>query len=202
MSGDDDEDDGGAAAAAASSNSVGVTEQQKEWLNTMTQLLAVKPKVRQQCPSGAWRTFCFRLVRSPHFDHVILLVILFNTMLMALDGYGLKTWQADLLAALNNTCTLIFLTEAVTKIAAYGFPGYLAEAWNVFDFCIVLLSLVDLLITYAAAGLDTNPTLVRILRMLRITRVLRTFRVIKWGTQPASPPASQRQPAGHSPPAA
>lgn len=178
---DDDQSNGSEAPTRSRRvvSTVGVTERQAEWLETMAQLVSSQPKPRQQCPEGECRGACFKLVKHPSFDHLILVVILFNTMLMALDGYGLNPWQSFVLLVLNNVCSTIFLGECVIKIIAFTFSGYLSEAWNVFDFSVVMLTIVDFLVTYVAADLDTNPTLMRVLRMLRITRILRTFRVIK-----------------------
>ena len=39
-------------------------------------------------------------------------IILFNTMLMALDGYGIPPAEEHVLTALNSLCTVIFIIEA------------------------------------------------------------------------------------------
>ena len=79
--------------------------------------------------------------------------------------------------------------EAVAKIAALGLVMYLSDGWNVFDFVVVLLSIVDWVATAAAmvaGGAGANPTLIRALRLVRIVRVLRTFRLLKSARSPLS----------------
>ena len=104
----------------------------------MAQFLAVRPRVRMECPSGACRSWCFRLVKHPTFDHAILVAILLNTSIMALDGYGIGAREAAILDVLNMTCTAIFVLECLAKIAAFSVCGYLKDSWHVFDFIIVL----------------------------------------------------------------
>ena len=93
----------------------------------------------------------------------------------------LPSWLRRLTALnqLNQLCTAIFIFEAAAKIAAYGLVLYLGEAWNVFDFVVVVLSIVDWLATAAAmvSGDEAaNPTFLRALRLVRVVRVLRTQR--------------------------
>ena len=110
----------------------------------------------------------------------MLVVIVFNTCLMALDGYGLSKAQEDLLGALTLGCTVLFIFEAVVKILGLGPKLYFSSAWNLFDFGIVLLAIVELLLTWVATtGAEANPTAIRALRMARLVRVLRTLRVVR-----------------------
>jgi len=71
--------------------------------------------------------------------------------------------------------------EAAAKLIAYGVAGYFREAWHVFDFSVVLLTLAEWALDLLAfeLGGSTNPTLVRVLRIVRVTRVLRTLRAVR-----------------------
>ena len=106
-------------------------------------------------------------------------IILFNTVLMALDGYGISAGASALLGQLNLVCTVLFTVEAAIKILAFGFKEYLQVGWNVFDFTIVTLSLLDELLESVAEALGINPTLLRALRTLRVSRILRTVKSAK-----------------------
>jgi len=156
-----------------------VSEAQKRWGDTMGQLLTLRPVQRLPCPPDPIGSRCWRIAKSRHFDAYILCVILLNTLLMGLDGYGIPPVESAVLDALNNVCTAVFIAEAAIKIYAFSFRLYLKDAWNVFDFSIVLISIIDWGVTVAATSLGTNPTLMRVLRMVRVARVLRTLRVVK-----------------------
>ena len=67
--------------------------------------------------------------------------------------------------------TVIFTVEAVIKITAYGPVTYAKNLWNDFDFIIVVISLVELLIEVAGAAGGTNGL-----------SVLRTLRLVSFGS--------------------
>ena len=56
-------------------------------------MLELKPIRRVPCPKAAWRASCYRLAKHKKFDAYILCVILLNTLLMALDGYGIPSFE-------------------------------------------------------------------------------------------------------------
>ena len=153
-------------------------EKQQQWAATFELMLQIGPQRSPPCPSQPWRAACWRLVRSPRFDQAVLLVILFNTLLMGMDGYHIPAGEQAALRALNLLCTLVFIAEAGLKIAALSLFGYLADGWNAFDFAVVCVSLVDLsaalLLSPGSGGLQAM-----LLRILRLTRILRTMRAIK-----------------------
>ena len=76
-----------------------------------------------------------------------------------------------ILERIDYVFTGIFCVEALIKIITVGFlfnhkDSYLLNAWNVLDFCIVVLSLVSLTI-------DAKLSVVKVLRTARIIRPLR-----------------------------
>ena len=157
-------------------------DSQQQWAATFELMLQVGPKRVPPCPASEWRAWCWRQCvgeNAPKLDTFILLVIVFNTVLMGMDGYGISESVATTLRILNFVCTLIFVVEAAIKIAAHEIEGYFADGWNIFDFIVVAISLVDLLsivLLRDTAHGGVQPTL---LRILRIARILRTMRAIK-----------------------
>ena len=80
----------------------------------------------------------------------------------------------------NHACTLVFLIEALLKIAAFTFAGYIRDRWHQYDFAIVLLSSVDWALSLAELSFAANPTFIRIFRIVRVFRVLRALRILKF----------------------
>ena len=139
--------------------------------------VALKPRRHKGEPADACRAWCFRLSQHKRFDHAMLGVIVANTCLMAVDSYGISDREAQVLSALNDLCTIVFIGEAVVKITGYGMRGYLDERWHIFDLLVVLAAVVDWVVGVVWGTFGENqPTLVRV---LRLTRVLRTFRVVR-----------------------
>lgn len=63
----------------------------------------------------------------------------------------------------------------VLKIIGLGFKGYFTELFNIFDCCVVILSLVDMSLTFALENKSSGGGLTA----LRAFRLLRVFKIAK-----------------------
>lgn len=82
---------------------------------------------------------------------------------------GMSDAYAEGLNTANLVFTAIFALEAALKLIALGIRGYFADSWNIFDFVIVIGSILD-------AGLDgrgVNVTFLRIFRAARLIKLLK-----------------------------
>ena len=108
-------------------------------------------------------------VENKRFERFIFVIIVFNTICL---GFGASDFFAErfgpLLDTLNNIVVGIFVVEAILKLIAWR-GSYFKDGWNIFDFCIIALSLLP------AGGVFSG---IRIIRILRILRSLRGLRVI------------------------
>ncbi len=68
---------------------------------------------------------------------------------------------------------VLFMLEAVVKIFTLGFKGYFSQAWNRFDFGIVLLSTPSLLVPFFDVPNTGIFIILRLFRLVRLARVLR-----------------------------
>ena len=85
----------------------------------------------------------------------------------------------DYAADLEAKATLIswlFIIEMSLKLLVLGCVGYWADGWNQLDGTIVIISIVEMLLTWLLAGSGFNVTFLRILRMLRVARLLRLMK--------------------------
>ena len=92
--------------------------------------------------------------RIEWFDNIILAIVLLNTLIVALDrpeGSGKRPAGFEML---DKLFTVIFTLEVVTRMLAFGLfrmqptwslspSGYFRDPWNVFDFFIVVTSIID-----------------------------------------------------------
>jgi hypothetical protein len=89
-------------------------------------------------------------------------------------------WAA-LWSASNYVFSVFYLVEMILKMIAYG-RHYFSDGWNVFDFLLVLGSVVDVALEVMQASSDTQldlviqPSSLRVLRLFRISRLLRIIR--------------------------
>ena len=71
----------------------------------------------------------------------IVVVIFLNMIVMAVEHYKQTDAVTDVLSMLNILFVVIFSLEAIVKITGLRWH-YFRQPWNVFDFIIVILSLV------------------------------------------------------------
>ncbi|XP_055382360.1 sodium channel protein para isoform X10 [Condylostylus longicornis] len=112
------------------------------------------------------------LVFDPFVELFITLCIVVNTLFMALDHHDMNKDMEKALKSGNYFFTATFAIEATLKLVAMSPKYYFQEGWNIFDFIIVALSLLEL-------GLEG----VQGLSVLRSFRLLRVFKLAKsWPT--------------------
>lgn len=111
-----------------------------------------------------------KLVASNAFEYVIVALILFNALLLGLETspelvarYG--TW----FEWGNHLVLAVFVVEAALKMYALAprIQRYFHNGWNVFDFSIIVLSLVPATGQFAMVA--------RLARLLRVVRLITTI---------------------------
>uniref|UniRef100_H2ZHJ0 Sodium channel protein n=1 Tax=Ciona savignyi TaxID=51511 RepID=H2ZHJ0_CIOSA len=119
-----------------------------------------------------------KVIEHKLFESVIMLSIIINTVFLAIDHHGISPELKHALEIGNHVFTGIFTVEAIIKITALGPVEYSKTLWNVFDFIIVFISLIEVGLT-VSVGTSAAPDLT----MLRTLRLLRVFRLARmWGT--------------------
>ena len=126
--------------------------------------------------SGSVTERAQRIVASPWFNHGITGVILLNAAVIGLDTWDAATNRfGEGLGAANQAFLGIFVIEALIKMAAH-YPRigrYFRDGWNVFDFTIIVVSLLP-----STGELATVARLARLLRVLRLVSALPELRLI------------------------
>ncbi len=119
-------------------------------------------------------TFCSKIIKAKLFDNFIIGIILFAGLLVGVQTYKeFANRHIEILTFLDSLVLAIFTLEAMIKILAEGKRpiNYFRNAWNVFDFLIVTVCLMEPLLPLDAEFLP-------ILRLARILRVLRLVTVV------------------------
>uniref|UniRef100_A0A3F2YZP3 Sodium channel protein para n=1 Tax=Anopheles melas TaxID=34690 RepID=A0A3F2YZP3_9DIPT len=84
------------------------------------------------------------IVFDPFVELFITLCIVVNTLFMALDHHDMDPDMEKALKSGNYFFTATFAIEATMKLIAMSPKYYFQEGWNIFDFIIVALSLLEL----------------------------------------------------------
>ena len=108
------------------------------------------------------------LINNRYFEFFMMGIIIFSAMLIGIDTFELAPVYEDIIFTLDQLITIIFLIEISARISTYKNPlDFFKDAWNIFDFIIVSMSLIPI---------EGNDSAVA--RLLRIFRILRIITII------------------------
>ncbi|XP_074552328.1 sodium channel protein type 4 subunit alpha B [Halichoeres trimaculatus] len=155
-----------------------MTEEQKKYYNAMKKLGSKKPQKPVPRPDNKFQGLVFDLVTQQIFDIFIMVLICLNMVTMMVETDEQSQEIELLLYRVNLVFIIVFTGECSLKIIALR-HHYFAVGWNIFDFVVVILSIVGLLLADIIEKYFVSPTLFRVIRLARIGRVLRLIRGAK-----------------------
>ncbi|XP_026318238.1 muscle calcium channel subunit alpha-1-like [Hyposmocoma kahamanoa] len=121
-------------------------ELDKNQRNCIEFALKAKP-VRRYIPKHRIQYKVWWFVTSQPFEYSIFVLIMINTITLAMKYHNQPEAYSEVLDALNMIFTAIFALEFIFKLAAFRFKNYFGDAWNTFDFIIVLGSIIDIVVS-------------------------------------------------------
>ncbi|XP_030077808.1 sodium channel protein type 4 subunit alpha isoform X2 [Microcaecilia unicolor] len=155
-----------------------MTEEQKKYYNAMKKLGSKKPQKPIPRPTNKLQGLIFDFVTKQFFDIFIMVLICLNMVTMMIETDDQSQVKIDILYLVNLVFIIIFTTECVLKILALR-HHYFTIGWNIFDFVVVILSIIGLVLSDIIEKYFVSPTLFRVIRLARIGRVLRLIRGAK-----------------------
>uniref|UniRef100_A0A8C1TQY7 Sodium channel protein n=1 Tax=Cyprinus carpio TaxID=7962 RepID=A0A8C1TQY7_CYPCA len=155
-----------------------MTEEQKKYYNAMKKLGSKKPQKPIPRPVNILQGFFFDLVSKQAFDITIMMLIILNMITMMVETDEQSARMETILNNINLTFIVIFTTECLIKIFALR-CYFFTISWNIFDFVVVILSIVGIVLADIIEKYFVSPTLFRVIRLARIGRVLRLIRAAK-----------------------
>nr|DBA33910.1 TPA: hypothetical protein GDO54_001529 [Pyxicephalus adspersus] len=139
--------------------------------------------LRRYIPKNPHQYKIWYLVTSSYFEYLMFLLITLNTISLGMQHYGQTPEFSHVSDILNVAFTGIFTVEMLLKLAAFKAKGYFGDPWNVFDFLIVIGSIIDVILSEidtpgipAIPGADESSrisiTFFRLFRVLRLVKLL------------------------------
>jgi voltage-gated sodium channel len=122
------------------------------------------------------KAYAGRIVEAPWFEPFMIALIIFNAVLIGLETNHDFTARYEHWLHLGNDIILaVFIVEAVLKMAAVAprLRLYFGNGWNLFDFSVVVLSLIP-----ATGEFALVARLIRVLRVLRLVSAVPQLRLI------------------------
>ncbi|XP_026952943.1 sodium channel protein type 5 subunit alpha isoform X2 [Sagmatias obliquidens] len=155
-----------------------MTEEQKKYYNAMKKLGSKKPQKPIPRPLNKYQGFLFDIVTKQAFDVTIMFLICLNMVTMMVETDDQSPEKVNILAKINLLFVAIFTGECIVKMAALRYY-YFTNSWNIFDFVVVILSIVGTVLSDIIQKYFFSPTLFRVIRLARIGRILRLIRGAK-----------------------
>ena len=139
------------------------------------------PKLFQQFPikSSYHREYkitfiCYVIYHQPIVQTFFYLCILLNAVILTLDRVDITKEENNFLNLSNFILVIIFTLENCLNIIGIGIKEFKKSYYNVFDFTIVIITLINSIIK-EIRNKDLSENVTAILRMLRTLRIFKLF---------------------------
>lgn len=110
-------------------------------------------------------------------DHVILWLVIINSILIFAQGFGLPEPYQFIVMLCDDLITVLFVIELITKLMVYSPHEYLKSHWNLFDGTVIILAVPSLFSLFLNQADESH---VQYFLVLRVLRVFKFFRFIKY----------------------
>uniref|UniRef100_I3J0B9 Voltage-dependent L-type calcium channel subunit alpha n=1 Tax=Oreochromis niloticus TaxID=8128 RepID=I3J0B9_ORENI len=143
--------------------------------------------LRRYIPKNPYQYKFWYVVNSTGFEYVMFVLIILNTLCLAIQHHGQSHLFNYAMDILNMVFTGVFTVEMILKLIAFKPRNYFADAWNTFDALIVVGSVVDIAITEINVSNHLSPpgllmntedsarisiTFFRLFRVMRLVKLL------------------------------
>uniref|UniRef100_A0A4W5NJF2 Voltage-dependent L-type calcium channel subunit alpha n=1 Tax=Hucho hucho TaxID=62062 RepID=A0A4W5NJF2_9TELE len=103
--------------------------------------------LRRYIPKNPYQYKFWYVVNSTGFEYVMFVLIILNTLCLAIQHYGQSHVFNYAMDVLNMVFTGVFTVEMILKLIAFRPRGYFGDAWNVFDALVVIGSVIDIILS-------------------------------------------------------
>uniref|UniRef100_A0A4W3J4L6 Voltage-dependent L-type calcium channel subunit alpha n=1 Tax=Callorhinchus milii TaxID=7868 RepID=A0A4W3J4L6_CALMI len=147
--------------------------------------------LRRYIPKNPYQYKVWYVVNSTYFEYLMFVLILLNTICLAMQHQGQAQRFSHAMDVLNMLFTGLFTVEMILKLIAFKprvctankLIGYFSDPWNVFDFLIVIGSIIDVILSeinvnpgMTSTNSDENSrisiTFFRLFRVMRLVKLL------------------------------
>uniref|UniRef100_A0A671X857 Voltage-dependent L-type calcium channel subunit alpha n=1 Tax=Sparus aurata TaxID=8175 RepID=A0A671X857_SPAAU len=103
--------------------------------------------LRCYIPKNPYQYRVWYIVTSCYFEYLMFFLIMLNTLCLGMQHCNQSDHVTKLSDTLNLIFTVLFTVEMILKLMAFKARGYFGDPWNVFDFVIVIGSVVDVILS-------------------------------------------------------
>ncbi|XP_075458519.1 voltage-dependent L-type calcium channel subunit alpha-1C isoform X9 [Ascaphus truei] len=129
--------------------------------------------LRRYIPKNQYQYKVWYVVNSTYFEYLMFVLILLNTICLAMQHYGQSCSFKEAMNILNMLFTGLFTVEMILKLIAFKPKGYFSDPWNVFDFLIVIGSVVDVILSETNNAEENSRISITFFRLFRVMRLVK-----------------------------
>uniref|UniRef100_UPI00398F61F7 voltage-dependent L-type calcium channel subunit alpha-1D n=1 Tax=Pristiophorus japonicus TaxID=55135 RepID=UPI00398F61F7 len=129
--------------------------------------------LRRYIPKNPYQYKFWYVVNSTGFEYIMFVLIMLNTLCLAVQHYEQSPFFNYTMDILNMVFTAVFTVEMVLKLIAFKPMGYFSDAWNVFDFLIVIGSIIDVVLGEIDSSEESSRISITFFRLFRVMRLVK-----------------------------
>uniref|UniRef100_A0A8C8TZV6 Voltage-dependent L-type calcium channel subunit alpha n=1 Tax=Peromyscus maniculatus bairdii TaxID=230844 RepID=A0A8C8TZV6_PERMB len=129
--------------------------------------------LRRYIPKNQHQYKVWYVVNSTYFEYLMFVLILLNTICLAMQHYGQSCLFKIAMNILNMLFTGLFTVEMILKLIAFKPKGYFSDPWNVFDFLIVIGSIIDVILSETNSAEENSRISITFFRLFRVMRLVK-----------------------------
>ncbi|XDB58882.1 hypothetical protein ABFV05_012498 [Capra hircus] len=129
--------------------------------------------LRCYIPKNPYQYRVWYVVTSSYFEYLMFALIMLNTICLGMQHYNQSEQMNHISDILNVAFTIIFTLEMVLKLMAFKARGYFGDPWNVFDFLIVIGSIIDVILSEIDDPDESARISSAFFRLFRVMRLIK-----------------------------
>uniref|UniRef100_A0A2R9C2T1 Voltage-dependent L-type calcium channel subunit alpha n=1 Tax=Pan paniscus TaxID=9597 RepID=A0A2R9C2T1_PANPA len=129
--------------------------------------------LRCYIPKNPYQYQVWYIVTSSYFEYLMFALIMLNTICLGMQHYNQSEQMNHISDILNVAFTIIFTLEMILKLMAFKARGYFGDPWNVFDFLIVIGSIIDVILSEIDDPDESARISSAFFRLFRVMRLIK-----------------------------
>uniref|UniRef100_A0A8D1R2Q9 Voltage-dependent L-type calcium channel subunit alpha n=1 Tax=Sus scrofa TaxID=9823 RepID=A0A8D1R2Q9_PIG len=129
--------------------------------------------LRCYIPKNPYQYQVWYVVTSSYFEYLMFALIMLNTICLGMQHYNQSEQMDHISDILNVAFTIIFTLEMILKLMAFKARGYFGDPWNVFDFLIVIGSIIDVILSEIDDPDESARISSAFFRLFRVMRLIK-----------------------------
>nr|XP_045250627.1 voltage-dependent L-type calcium channel subunit alpha-1S isoform X2 [Macaca fascicularis] len=129
--------------------------------------------LRCYIPKNPYQYQVWYVVTSSYFEYLMFALIMLNTICLGMQHYNQSEQMNHISDILNVAFTIIFTLEMILKLMAFKARGYFGDPWNVFDFLIVIGSIIDVILSEIDDPDESARISSAFFRLFRVMRLIK-----------------------------